>query len=211
MIKDWIVAFLDRHRARFAPADWPRPEASEELREFVKGWITAFALREVTEAEADLASQRLATSPPTWRREHVPALLAIVEEIRKERGGPVSVATTREAAEAVSKDCTYCGGAGLTTVWHPAPDPANGVPPTTVAYCVCPVGRWIENAHRRSFPDARKRFADLADVHAGKSRWLAEAPDCPELARRENVTKPDALPGRVTKPDAPAIEEQIRT
>ena len=93
----------------------------------------------------------------------------------------------------------------------PPPDPANGVPPSTAAYCVCPAGRWVENVHRRSFPDAHKRFADLAKVLDGRSRWLAEAPDIPEIARRETVTKPDIHAEAVTKPDRSAQEEQIRT
>ena len=63
-VKDWIMGFLDRHQARFAPHDWPADGAAEEWREFTKGWITALALRQVTEAEADDASSRLAARPP---------------------------------------------------------------------------------------------------------------------------------------------------
>jgi hypothetical protein len=183
MIRDWIVGFLLRHRARLAPPDWPAASAAEEWLEFIKGWVTALALKEVTEAEADLASQRLAANPPNWRREHIPAVLAGVEAIRKEQGSPAAVATNREGAEAASRACERCGGGGLATVWHPLPDDTTQSPRTTAAYCVCQAGRWVENVHRTAYPEVRKRFVDLADVLAGRSAWLVDEPGAPPLCR----------------------------
>ena len=175
-VKDWIMGFLDRHQARFAPHDWPADGATEEWREFTKGWITALALRQVTEAEADDASSRLAARPPAWRREHIPAILEAIEAIRQERSGPAPQAMTRERVEHESKAAAHCGGGGLTSVWHPRPDPIAKVPETLAAYCICPMGRWIERIHRDHFPDVRARWIDLADVLAGRSEWRIDPP-----------------------------------
>lgn len=176
LVKDWITGFLQRHRARFAPADWPKIGPSDEWIEFTKGWITALSLRQVTEVEADIASEQLTARPPTWRREHIPAILEAIEALRREKGGG-PVPTSREAAEAASKGCDRCGGYGLTTVWHPRPDPDARIPATTAAYCSCAAGRWIEKAHREQSPDFRRRFVDLVDVLAGRSGWSAEGRD----------------------------------
>jgi hypothetical protein len=83
-IRNWVGDFLGRHRARFNPADWPEA-GCDEWYEYVKGWIKAFALKAITEAEADEASQHLTLVPPKWRLDHIPAVVRQVEALRAER------------------------------------------------------------------------------------------------------------------------------
>jgi hypothetical protein len=84
LVKDWISGFLDRHRARFNPPDWPDPETGEWV-EYVKGWITAFATKQISEAEADEASRLLVLTPPRWRQDHIPALVSAVLTVRGQK------------------------------------------------------------------------------------------------------------------------------
>jgi hypothetical protein len=189
LVKHWIDGFLVRHRARFAPNDWPREEATDENREFLRGWITAFATREVTEAEADEASRLLVATPPSWRREHIPALLAKVEEIRKSRGGAPT--STREAARDASRDCPHCGGEGLATAWAEAQDPAKRIPATVASYCICAHGRWIRRSHAERDPAMLRRIPDFAAVQAGDVPGWLDWP--PGVRRPEAIAAPQAV------------------
>ncbi len=94
-VRDWITGFLNSHRSRFHPGDWPRDESSDDALEFIRGWVTAFNLKGVTEAEADAASRTLVLDPPNFRREHIPRVIAAVEAARRERnaGNPAPGST----------------------------------------------------------------------------------------------------------------------
>lgn len=170
LVRDWIDDFLDRHRARFDPHDWPDP-SSDDYVEFVKGWVTVFALNRVTEEEADNASCRLTAEPPRFRKNHLPAVLRCALDSRGN-----DAPTDREAAEAASRGCGLCFGSGLVTVWHPQPDPANFVPAAVSAHCTCAMGRWMRQHFARD-KELLRRIPDLADVQVGRSAWLEERPE----------------------------------
>lgn len=174
-VKDWITEFLDRHKARFDPHDWPAADAPDERLDFVRGWITAFSLKEVGEKEADEASRRLTISPPNFRREHIPMVLHALEQIRAERN-PVTAGGTREAARDASRSCPHCGGEGLATAYHPFPDPEQRVSATSAAYCVCHHGRLIRRIHGEKEPELLRRIPDLDLILNGASVYLAEPP-----------------------------------
>jgi hypothetical protein len=174
-VKDWVRGFMDRHRARYAPNDWPTV-GTEEYNEFLKGWVTAFALKQASECEADAASVRLATTPPNWRREHIPAVVGMIEAIRKEKGGEQPVGSTREAAEFASRNCQFCSGAGMTTVYHPAPDPARKESACVAAHCSCPAGRWMRSRLAEQSPELLRRIPDLLAVTQGYSTYQIDPP-----------------------------------
>lgn len=184
LVRDWIAGFLDRHRARFAPHDWPDP-GSEEWLAYVKGWITALKLREVSEPLAEAASERLAASPPRFRADHIPAILGAVEEIRRELDrGRGDVGSSRDEAAKASKDCRYCGGAGkrsgegLVAVHHASPSAELRIAPTAAAYCVCPHGRWIRRNHAEHCPEVLKGIVDLQRVLEGGGMYSLYPPGC---------------------------------
>jgi hypothetical protein len=180
LVKNWINGFLRRHKARFAPGDWPTGEDSEEVREFVKTWVTAFATRQVTEAEADEASQALGANPPNFRREHLQAVVGRIEATRNAQGGQGG-ASTREAAKEQSRGCGSCGSEGLASVFHPFPSHEHKISASVAAYCVCAHGRWIKRAHSEKNPELLRKIPDLGDVLEGRTGWLASPPDCPNL------------------------------
>jgi hypothetical protein len=175
VVKDWIDAFLRRHRGRFRPGDWPQP-GCDEMAEFTELWRSAFARGGVTEAEADEGSRLCGERPPNFMREHLPLVLAAVRAARERRGA--AVAETRESAWGLSRGCEHCGGEGLATAFHPRPGwaLANRRPVQVAATCVCPLGRWIKRRHAQDSPVLCGRIPDLADVLDGRSRWRAEIP-----------------------------------
>lgn len=73
--------------------------------------------------------------------------------------------------EAESKDCPHCSGIGQVPVFHPTPDPANRIPESISADCVCPRGRMMRNSRDAVMA---KRVPDLAEVLAGRSLWLPD-------------------------------------
>jgi hypothetical protein len=170
LVKDWINGFLARHKVRFDPHDWP--ESPEEFREFARMWVTALATAQATEAEADAASVQLAGSPPQYRRDHIPAVLAVIKERRAQAGG--SAASDRESARSESKGCPHCGGEGLATVYHPAPSRELRVPATVAAHCSCPHGRFMRRkvGQGEGGEGLLRRIPDLANLRG----WLLEPP-----------------------------------
>jgi hypothetical protein len=183
LVKQWIGGFLKRHKARFSPHDWPTGDDAEESREYLLCWITAFATRLVTEAEADEASRLLGPTPPNFRREHLPMVLDRVEEIRRSRGGPAAGTSTREVARDVSRGCPHCGSDGLAMAWSESPDPLRRIPETVAAYCVCPHGRWIKRAHAEKSPEMLRKIPDFAQVLDGLAPgWLDHPPGRPEFS-----------------------------
>jgi hypothetical protein len=162
-VRDWLGGFLERHRARFSPHDWPAPAAEEESREFMLGWLSMLSRNGVTEQEADVASCRLMETPPNFRREHAPMVLEAVKQLRAERhqGNDASASSTRDVAKLASRECPHCGGEGLATAFHPWPNPEDRVAPTAAAYCVCAHGRWIKKNHAERCPEYIPRIVDL--------------------------------------------------
>jgi hypothetical protein len=77
----WITDFLDRHRARYAPPDWPANR--DEMREWLRGWVLALDRIQAVEQEADDASLALVLAPPQWRREHIPAVIGAIAAARR--------------------------------------------------------------------------------------------------------------------------------
>lgn len=179
-IRDWIDDYLNRHRIRFLPHDWPASGDADETREFVADWIRVFALKQVTEVEADAASRRLLLSPPNWRREHIPAVISAIEAMRAERSPAASIGGDREAARAASRGCEHCCGDGLALVFHLSPDPSRGIPPQSAAYCTCIHGRWIKRNHAEKSQEYLRRIPDLVDVLNGFGDWLVEPDPTPD-------------------------------
>ena len=181
LIKDWIYGFLKRHLLRYPSADWPDPH-TEDGQEFVKLWFQAFKLAGVTEVEADTASVRLASNPPRFRTDHIPAIIREVEAIRRANAA-AATPHSRDEAERLARDCPRCEGLGLVLVFHPGhdgsprawyrkPNGENVLGPSRVAgHCTCALGRWMRS---RTEPEMKRRIPDLADIEAGISRWWVE-------------------------------------
>jgi hypothetical protein len=196
-IREWLPKFLKRHRGRFGPHDWPVDD-TEEYREYSMLWITQFATREVTEAEADEASRSLGATPPNFRREHLPAVVGAIEAIRRQRGVQPG-AGTREVIRDESRNCPHCGGEGLATAWAAKPDVARKIPETVAAYCCCPSGRWVKRTHADKSPEMLRRIPDFGEVLDGvKPNWLAHPPGRRELSPPEEDEAPfeEADPAR---------------
>lgn len=190
LVKTWIAGFLKRHKAKFAPHDWPDGTDSEDSKAFLQGWVTAFSLKGITEAEAEEASCLLTTSPPNFRREHVPAVVGKVEEIRQSKGAG-HASGTREAAREASRGCVYCGGDGLATAWAEAPDDARRIPPTVAAFCCCQHGRWMKRTHVEKDPGMLRKVLDFVAVLEGDCPgWSDWPPDLPRIGEASTAPAP---------------------
>lgn len=97
------------------------------------------------------------------------------------------------AAQAASRDCPYCSGFGLATVYRAGYDgrtveddcDVNGKPfrrlMVTTDYCVCAAGRWIMANHQTESREIFARMNDLWDLldYGKGSCW---SPNDPTLA-----------------------------
>lgn len=181
MAIEWFDAWLIEHLKLHPFARLPK--CDEDSKPYYAQWERGFQRERIfIRAVADTASRRLFDEPPAKASEHFATLLRFaVEALNADRAEgpeprPQHDLSTREGAHAASLSCERCGGEGLTSVFHPRPDPANRVPVAVAAYCVCAMGRWIDRTHRTKSPEIRKRMVDLEDVIAGRVGWLANPP-----------------------------------
>jgi hypothetical protein len=164
VIADWFDGWLHDALAVFSDGRLPA-ETSEEGLRFFGSWRSNFVLHGLTDRDvADAVADRVAALPRRGSAEYLPLLLDAARAIYRERAesGAGRDPSTREAAELASKDCYDCGGGGLAVRWRQksAGHPAG---PAITLYCTCPMGRWIERAHRERSPEVRRRMCDLAD------------------------------------------------
>src|SRR5262245_48094080 len=101
---------------------------------------------------------------------------------------------SREECEAQSRGCEYCSGCGMASIWHAdfrgaATEMAEGRQRClrTVAYCVCPVGRWILMSHQRNEKSVYRRTPDLYEVISGRVlNWCVDNPrQIPDLSQQD--------------------------
>ena len=95
-----------------------------------------------------------------------------------------------EVARLASRDCPFCLGAGMMTVYHPSYTPAGPQPFATrvQAHCQCELGEFI----RCSWPeDLQRRTPRVADVITGRSKWSLLPPGEDLDIDNDPVTKGD--------------------
>lgn len=76
----WFDRWLDQHRRRFPHANWARLG-----KDFFAGWTRAFDRNHVSPVEALDATARLQEGYPEYPEHHLPAILAAIQTIRRER------------------------------------------------------------------------------------------------------------------------------
>jgi hypothetical protein len=178
-VKDWLDGFVVRHRRRHPRDDWPESEAFERL------WLDAMLGMQPKprQAEAEAASASLRGEALAFPEDHPLAVVAAIELARSKP--TVAGAADREEAARQSRDCPYCGGEGMTVVYHPRYDGEPVVEATIggetrkiasrpAAHCVCALGRWMRS---KTKPEVLRRVFDLVEVLEGRfPPWLAEDP-----------------------------------
>lgn len=181
-VEDWIDSFIARHGMRFpvAQAAFGAP-GRPEYEAIRSGWRKAFDEHGIKGSEANRASEKLQQDPPGFFDSHLKALIDAVKDIRRIMQGPELssqiISRDRKDVEAESRNCPYCSGGGIATVFHrnyngnrtaKDVDPLSGLEFTIVAShpaaCVCPHGRWLLAHQQKSggplgFWDA-KQFAE---------------------------------------------------
>lgn len=176
---DWHRKAFVEHCGR-VPEEWPGAR-SDAWWLFFEPWSEALAEAEVTAAEFEAASKRLAKAPPFDAKKH---LFAILEQVEQLRRAGMAAGPPADDPAVLSAGCPDCGGrTGLASrrlVVRVGGGPEQEV---GVAFpCLCPMGRQQAARFRRDNP----RGLDLAEWH---SLWLADAshaswPPLPPRGRR---------------------------
>ena len=169
---DWVVG----HRRRHPDARFPDPADATSQTYYESRFRAILALGNINAAVLTEASERLVSEPPKRASDHFETLRAYCVDAMRKTGADSGAADSRETAEAASRDCRWCGGSGLTTVWNREPDPEEKKPESVGAYCSCRLGRWVRRAHAKGCPDVLKRTPDLVSVLAGNGFDVFENP-----------------------------------
>jgi len=88
----------------------------------------------------------------------------------------------RERALTASKDCPFCDGKGLVTVYHPTftgdsvavTQDGRAYPATAAAHCRCELGVWMRD---RTPGDTQRWIPRIEDICLGRSNWLLIPPN----------------------------------
>lgn len=148
-VNRWIDRYIGRYIATVGPHDFP--DDPEEMTCFLEGWVEAFRMARITEAEADAARVRLALHAPEFRKKHLPAVVEVVLKMRERDATQrlvEAVATPPEQARAEARargcpECTRHDGQGPTGlalrkgVWLDSSWSASAS-----LYCRCALGRY---------------------------------------------------------------------
>jgi hypothetical protein len=114
-------------------------------------WVEQFAAEGIAPAELFAASRRLfSAGAPAWRRDHAPAILAAVREMRR----PAAPAKPPEDPRGT---CTLCRNSGYVVVPHP--NTLYGKTPrwcTLAVTCRCAIGAWRRD-QAQAYSNAQKR------------------------------------------------------
>jgi hypothetical protein len=97
-VRSWFFGWFDRHKSRNPHNGWTAFEASGGPL-LSLGWIRALSDMEVTEAEADSASEIMQRGGEVWPVDHLPKLLAILSPMVASRRAERDVQRRREAVE----------------------------------------------------------------------------------------------------------------
>lgn len=158
-------AWLQEHHRLNERGDWPSDPR------YYEPWRRRLDNLKADPATAAEASMRVAMAPPTWPREHLDAVCDAVVAIWRERDAGRGDTLRQRAAQGqklseaevgdvrkLSASCPWCEGNGLA-IRHGRSDPTR----TATLHCVCILGRWMRERHRRDAPDVFRRILDLAE------------------------------------------------
>jgi hypothetical protein len=205
----WFKNWLRDHRARHPGAKLPDTE-SEMGQIFFRGWTNAILTSGIHDRETwDAASEAL-MAEDVRPAQHFARLVALAKDRTTPRpaapGAPEPLPSTREAAEAASRECEHCGGGGWMTVVYSrseatrsATNPTSKIPPSVSAFCGCAHGRFLK---RSQAADLVRRIPDLADVLEGRSGWTLPPEPTPEERRHYGAMVIEAL-NRAQPPQPP--------
>lgn len=112
----------------------------------------------------------------------------------------------RALAELESRDCPFCSGQGIRTVYHPhftgnsigIDAEGRRTAMTVAAHCRCSLGVFFRD---NCSEDVRRRIPRVEDICQGRSLWLLEAPNADDLCEYW-------FPG--VDPDSPVDAESFR-
>lgn len=218
-IKSWILDFMLAHIRRHFVEDFPML-GSDESKQFVRMWHYQFTEHQVTEREADAASNALGGNPPRFRPDHLPALMAMIHELRAKAAFKAGTATI-EQANAAAVGCKYCSEVGSkspdplptgrVTIYHPRYNNSRVLGPhdhpsitrptaaITTVYCVCALGQMLAN--KAGPPPDKRQVPTLQDVLDGRLNWLLEDPTLATVAVPAPNKKPTTVPAKAPQPE----------
>lgn len=194
----WFADFVGRLVDVLPRNDWPNPSS-----EFWLAYRRAIDRAKLTEPMLDEAIQRLAEAPPQYLDRVLPELLARAREAwtLAAAAGRVEV-SSRDDAHLCSRACPDCCGDGWAIRYrHESREPNR--PESIAFYCLCPMGRWLRQAHEagpESGREAARRIPDLAEhprLHLGPVPWSPH----PDNRHRYPKHRWDAARDRPIEPD----------
>ena len=174
-VDDWFWSrWLPEHRTRHERVGLPTIDSDAGV-ELFNSWRSNFIHRGISDyAVANDASVQLVGEKLPHSSEHFPRLVEIAIGIYRARNvaetGGVEPSSF-EAAKLASLSCEFCGGHGMTCVYHPQPDHARKVPESAASHCLCPAGRWIRRQCAEKDAHSLKRIIDFREAWEGRNGW----------------------------------------
>jgi hypothetical protein len=189
--REKIEALLAKHIGYFDHMTWPQP-GTEEYDDMLRTWCEAFGEKRYSPNVVARACLAIRKKPPTWKPDHLPELLRLIEDQQADSGGRAAINTPDDPAALA---CPHCEGTGMATMFRDdyggldSERVVNGDGTTRIVWfritapCTCPKGRRIWSAWIQD----KVKSADLASMPRG---WSFEDPtglDAPLSPLRSGV------------------------
>ena len=117
----------------------------------------------------------------------------------------------RSRLEMENRGCRHCGGNGMAIVFHPRWSGGRHLdgayPAEVAAHCSCPLGCWMRD---RTDPQLQRRIPWIADIEAGRSRWLLSPPPGRGRDEHGNVADDDESDDATAAPTRAQIARLFR-
>jgi putative hemolysin len=110
-----IVEPIMTHVSYFDHVSWPK-FGTDEWEDFVTAWVEAFGFRHVSPRRLERAMREIRRDPPQFKQDHLPRLLELVEQYKREERSTADVG--RLAEDEHAGPCPYCEGNGYALIYR---------------------------------------------------------------------------------------------
>lgn len=188
--RDKIEIQLRKHVEHFDSLTWP-DEGTEAWEDMITTWAEAFGFRHISPRRLEKAIREIRQNPPQFKQDHLPRLLELVEQYKREERSAADVIHIAEGTDA--GPCPYCEGNGYALIYRrdyrgeevkyaEGPDGSRGrlIYLRICAPCVCPQGR-------AAFAELVRSKTKCVDIEVMPKDWSFDEPSYVQIYGENNA------------------------
>lgn len=112
--REKIAELMVKHFAYFDQIAWPKTD-TEAWTDMIDTWVEAFGFRHISPRRLEKAIRQIRENPPQFKQDHLPRLLELVDEYKRQERSAEDVAKARDIR---SGPCSYCEDNGYVLIFR---------------------------------------------------------------------------------------------